>query len=157
MGQWLPCAPNLPWATFLPAPASLLHCRLSVKPANPPADDPSCLTCYRAPSANALALVKFIKFAVQQPDVWFVTYSDLVGAFAVLHALVLLQPAPDAAPNVARQAVCSWRGGMPADQRRPLPTNLPACRFGGCRAQCPRTSLPTGGAPAARCRVSKPT
>lgn len=70
-----------------PAPASLLHCRLSVKPANPPADDPSCLTCYRAPSANALALVKFIKYAVQQPDVWFVTYSDLVGAFAVFARL----------------------------------------------------------------------
>lgn len=52
--------------------------RLSVKPANPPADDPSCLTCYRAPSASALALVKFINYAVQQPDVWFVTYSDLV-------------------------------------------------------------------------------
>lgn len=63
---------------FRPAHPSSITCRLSVKPANPPADDPSCLTCYRAPSANARALVKFIQYAVQQPNVWFVTSSDLV-------------------------------------------------------------------------------
>lgn len=66
-----------PHAAALTAdPAS--HRRLSVKPANPPADDPQCLTCYRAPSAAALALARFVDYAVRQDDVWFITHSDLV-------------------------------------------------------------------------------
>ena len=52
---------------------------LSVKPANPPADDPSCLTCYRPPSPAGRALAAFVDWAVEQEDVWFVTYSDLAS------------------------------------------------------------------------------
>lgn len=55
--------------------------RLSVKPTNPPADDPQCIYCYRPPSANALALAKFVDYASQLEDVWFVTHSDLVRAW----------------------------------------------------------------------------
>lgn len=108
------------------ASGSILHnathaaCRLSVKPANPPADDPSCLSCYRAPSANALALAKFIKYAVQQPDVWFVTYTDLVRggcpvrALARMHVVALCLPCRD----LLATTVCSVRS-LPMGRKAP--------------------------------------
>ncbi|KAL4423899.1 hypothetical protein ABPG75_001200 [Micractinium tetrahymenae] len=51
---------------------------LSDKPAQGPADDPQCLYCYRPPSADAKALVKFVDYALKQPAVRFITYSDFI-------------------------------------------------------------------------------
>ncbi|KAL4434794.1 hypothetical protein ABPG77_005321 [Micractinium sp. CCAP 211/92] len=51
---------------------------LSVKPDHGPPDDPQCLYCYRPPSDNAKALVQFVDYALKQPAVRFITYSDLI-------------------------------------------------------------------------------
>ncbi len=56
----------------------VLPCRLSVKPDHGPPDDPQCLYCYRPPSENAKALVQFVDYALKQPAVRFITYSDLI-------------------------------------------------------------------------------
>jgi hypothetical protein len=59
-------------------PALLSPRRLSIKPDNPPKDDPLCIFCVRKPSANGLALSAFVDYALTKPAVRFITYSDLV-------------------------------------------------------------------------------
>ena len=84
-GRWPSLQPlrlHLQAGRFPPLPSRLPGCAANQLPRRYSSQvDPSCTAgdCAHELNDNAAGLAKFIKYAVTLPDVYFVTYSDLVG------------------------------------------------------------------------------